>query len=83
MQKVSSNQEGNNLFFVCTVGSKGVMDLNCSREVLGLISGKTAHNKTESLEAIAWGGDGLLFYFFFESFLEQVGQTFLRNYVPK
>lgn len=27
MQKVSSNQEGNNLFFACTVGSKGVMDL--------------------------------------------------------
>ena len=79
MQKVSSNQEGNIFFFVCTVGSKGVMDLNCSRKVLGLISGKTSHNKTESLEAIAWGGDGISFI---ESFLEQVGQTFLRNYVP-
>lgn len=40
MQKVSSNQEDNNLFFVCTVGSKGVIDLNCSRGGLGWISGK-------------------------------------------
>ena len=69
MQKVSSNQEGNSFFFACTVGSKGVMDLNCSRGDLGWISGKTSHNKAESLEAIAWGGGGISFI---GSFLEQV-----------
>lgn len=79
MQKVHSNQKGNNLFFVCTVGSIGVMDLNCSRRGLGWILGKTSHNKTESLEAIACGGDGISFI---GSFLEQVGQTGLRCHVP-
>lgn len=32
MQKVSGNQEGK-IFLECTAGGKGVMDLNCSREV--------------------------------------------------
>lgn len=73
MQKVSSNQEGNNLFFVCTVGSKGVMDLNCSRGDLGWISGNSSHNKTESLKAIAWGSGGISFI---GSSLEQVNKHF-------
>lgn len=55
------------------------MDLNCSRGGLGWISGKTSHNKAESLEAIGWGGGGISFI---GSFLEQVGQIFLRYHVP-
>lgn len=64
MQNVSSNQESNNLFVVCTVGSKGVMDLNFSREGLGLVSGKASHNKTESLEVVAWRGYVISFIVF-------------------
>lgn len=75
MQKVSSNPKGNNLFFACAIDSKGVMDLNCSRGGLGWVSGKASRNKAESLESIAWGGDGISFIV---SFLEQVGQTFPR-----
>lgn len=64
MQSVSSNQESNNLFVVCTVGSKGVMDLNCIGECSGLITGKSSHNKTESLEAVAWRGYVISFIIF-------------------
>lgn len=64
MQSVSSNQESNNLFVVCTVGSKGVMDLNCIGEGSGLITGKSSHNKTESLEAVAWRGYVISFIIF-------------------